>query len=126
VLYGRPYNTDSRMMAVSGTPGTKPTLNRLGGLPAFRARRCAATESSSNYAILAELVACRRQPGPLPVALEQPGGPAGSGGLRRAPAGSGGLRRAPAATLYRYPAWPGHRQGLAGLLAGYLVTSSAR
>ena len=28
--------------------------------------------------------------------------------------------------IYSYPAWPGQRQGLAGLLAGYPVTSSAR
>ncbi len=28
--------------------------------------------------------------------------------------------------VYRHPAWPGQRQGLAGLLAGYPVTSSAR
>jgi hypothetical protein len=28
--------------------------------------------------------------------------------------------------VYSHPAWPGQRQGLAGLLAGYPVTSSAR
>lgn len=28
--------------------------------------------------------------------------------------------------VYSYPAWPGQRQGLAGLPAGYPVTSSAR
>ena len=40
-------------------------------------------------------------------------------GQRRAPA-------APATHVYSHPAWPGQRQGLAGLLAGYPVTSSAR
>ena len=28
--------------------------------------------------------------------------------------------------VYSHPAWPGRRQGLAGLLAGYPVASSAR
>lgn len=45
----------------------------------------------------------------------------GYAGLAEAPgSGSSGDH------LYSHPAWPGQRQGLAGLLAGYPVTSSAR
>ena len=49
------------------------------------------------------------------------GGPVSRAGARTAP-GSGSCSD----HVYSHPAWPGQRQGLAGLLAGYPVTSSAR
>ncbi len=50
---------------------------------------------------------------------------------RRRPCEPAGARTAPGSGssgdhVYSHPAWPGQRQGLAGLLAGYPVTSSAR
>ncbi len=82
--------------------------------------------------------------GDLEVGGRTPGrvGDAGQGGVGGGVRAAGcpvsrpepGQRRAPAAPattysgdhVYSHPAWPGQRQGLAGLLAGYPVTSSAR
>jgi hypothetical protein len=75
--------------------------------------------------------------GDLDVAGRTPGrvGDAGQGGVggcpgRRRPYEPAGARTAPGSGssgdhVYSHPAWPGQRQGLAGLL-GYPVTSSAR